>query len=63
MFVLFKALPLFLDKILPSWAAILMSVTLVLAFAEVKSILHNTLIVEAQKTLGLLSIYLFICFL
>lgn len=63
MFVLFKALPLFLDKILPSWAAILMSVTLVLAFAEVKSILHNTLIVEAQKTWGLLSIYLFICFL
>ncbi|KAK3447125.1 hypothetical protein EUGRSUZ_A02723 [Eucalyptus grandis] len=30
-----EALPLFLDSILPSWAAILMSVTLVLAFAEI----------------------------
>uniref|UniRef100_A0A2N9IN11 CNNM transmembrane domain-containing protein n=1 Tax=Fagus sylvatica TaxID=28930 RepID=A0A2N9IN11_FAGSY len=29
-----EALPLFLDSILPSWAAILLSVTLVLAFAE-----------------------------
>ncbi|GMY07322.1 DUF21 domain-containing protein At2g14520-like [Fagus crenata] len=30
-----EALPLFLDSILPSWAAILLSVTLVLAFAEI----------------------------
>ncbi|XP_039163280.1 DUF21 domain-containing protein At5g52790 isoform X2 [Eucalyptus grandis] len=30
-----EALPLFLDSILPSWAAILMSVTLALAFAEI----------------------------
>ncbi|KAF8044078.1 hypothetical protein BT93_A2146 [Corymbia citriodora subsp. variegata] len=30
-----EALPVFLDSILPSWAAILMSVTLVLAFAEI----------------------------
>ncbi|KAI6696377.1 hypothetical protein NL676_016496 [Syzygium grande] len=30
-----EALPIFLDSILPSWAAILMSVTLVLAFAEI----------------------------
>jgi hypothetical protein len=63
MFVLFKALPLFLDSIFPSWAAILMSVTLVLAFAEVKSILHNPLIVETQKTWVVLSIYLFTFFL
>ncbi|XP_048127731.1 DUF21 domain-containing protein At5g52790-like isoform X2 [Rhodamnia argentea] len=30
-----EALPIFLDSILPSWVAILMSVTLVLAFAEI----------------------------
>ncbi|KAF4400273.1 hypothetical protein G4B88_019482 [Cannabis sativa] len=30
-----EALPIFLDSILPSWAAIIMSVTLVVAFAEV----------------------------
>ena len=63
MLVLFKALPIFLDSILPSWAAILMSVTLVLACAEVKSILHNPLIVETQKTWVALSIYLFTFFL
>lgn len=62
MFVLLKALPIFLDSILPSWAAILMSVTLVLAFAEVKSILHNSLIVETQKTWVVLSVYIFILF-
>ncbi|PON58208.1 CBS domain containing protein [Parasponia andersonii] len=30
-----EALPIFLDSVLPSWAAIIMSVTLVLAFAEI----------------------------
>ncbi|OWM79589.1 hypothetical protein CDL15_Pgr023001 [Punica granatum] len=30
-----EALPIFLDSILPSWAAILMSVTLAIAFAEI----------------------------
>lgn len=30
-----QALPIFLDQILPFWAAILISVTIVVAFAEV----------------------------
>ena len=31
----FKALPIFLDKLVPPWAAILVSVTLILMFGEV----------------------------
>ena len=30
-----QALPIFLDKLVPPWAAILISVTLILAFGEV----------------------------
>jgi metal transporter CNNM len=32
-----KALPIFVDALLPAWASILISVTLILAFGEVKS--------------------------
>ena len=37
--VLLKALPIFMDTIMPPWAAILLSATLVLAFVEVKFVL------------------------
>lgn len=35
-FVHFQALPIFIDALLPAWGAILISVTLILAFGEVK---------------------------
>lgn len=46
-----KALPIFLDALLPAWASILISVTLILAFGEVKSwqlkiVFYNLFMVE-----------------
>lgn len=54
--LLFKALPISLDSIFPGWGAILMSVTLVVAFVEVNflfSIKKNACIVFVTNGLQL----------
>lgn len=63
--VYMKAMPIFLDSIFPSWAAILISATLVLAISEVKflfSVPPHINIVETHGHMGSV-IYLLIYFL
>ncbi|KAL5567890.1 hypothetical protein UlMin_024465 [Ulmus minor] len=59
-----EALPIFLDSILPSWAAILVSVTLMVAFAEIipQAVCSRYGLSVGAKLSCLVRVLLFVCF-